>query len=284
MSDIENILKQEAEEIATLEAEEEEKLDFEAGFTGVEPVKPQSQPEPEPEPAPEPEPEPQPPEAKKPTYDELESRLRKTEGTLGELASRVRAMHKAGSEEAKKQRASIPDPSIVEQAADDPEKWKKLEEEFPDWAQGVAQYVDLTERRLANSIIKKDDIEKYVQDYFSEQTETVRNIVQEQLIEDKREVERAKLDRIFPEWNTELQSEPFNRWLRVQTDETLKLFESDSAEDYIKLLDLYKGKQPKQDPNLRLVGNIAPTTRSTVTQTPQPSEQDDFDEGFELGR
>jgi hypothetical protein len=289
MPDLEEMLNEEDAALKAEEANAEEDKDFAEGFSGE---APKEEPKEEIKAEEQPVVTEQSKEEKKPSYEELETRLRKTEGTLGSINSRLNAMHKAGSEEAKKQKAKIPNKAIVDEAIEDPEKWKKLTEDFPEWAEGTSQYVDLAVKKVSSKIIDKEDIEKYVQEHFAEASQSLRNELKQELraeAEAQRaaEIEKAevqKIDKAYPEWNNVAHSDDFLRWLRVQDQETLKLYESDYATDVIKLLDRYHGKQQKAAVDKRLNGNIPATSRSSVTRTPPNTEDEDFEEGFRVGR
>lgn len=302
MPDLEEMLNEEDAALKAEEANAEEDKDFAEGFSGEAPKEEPKEEIKAEESSEQPVVTEQPKEEKKPSYEELETRLRKTEGTLGSINSRLNAMHKAGSEEAKKQKAKIPNKAIVDEAIEDPEKWKKLTEDFPEWAEGTSQYVDLAVKKVSSKIIDKEDIEKYVQEHFAEASQSLRNELKQELrAEAEAEAQRAaeaeaqraaeikkaevqKIDKAYPEWNNVAHSDDFLRWLRVQDQDTLKLYESDYATDVIKLLDRYHGKQQKAAVDKRLNGNIPATSRSSVTRTPPNTEDEDFEEGFRVGR
>lgn len=212
------------------------------------------------------------------------SRLRKVEGTLGELTSRVRTMQRAGNKAAEEQGAKSPSKEQVEQAMESSQKWEELKEEFPEWVEAAEEKWALQEKRLEKrleNLIPSDYMSKEeVSKLLDEQKEALKQ-------ELRKERELEKVDNKYPEWQTTTDSPEFLAWLRVQDQETLLLYESDYASDVIKLLDQYEGwkkqtsqKEVSQKQTQRLEKAIPPTTRSATPPSTVKTAEEAFAEGF----
>lgn len=195
---------------------------------------------------------------------ELVHLVKTTVGRVGSLQSELQRIGKAAAAQA----ADSPTDRQINQAAGDPEAWKKLKEDFPDWAEGVES---LIAARIP-SAQPQVEIDKVLD-------ERIARIKAEWRAEREREAEEEIAEE-RPDWKEVVSSKEFADWLMQQPASYAKrALESNRPSVVLKVLsDFDKSrKQPKQEqrPN-RLASAAIPSgsakpniTKSVEDMTPE---------------
>jgi hypothetical protein len=133
---------------------------------------------------------------------ELVHLVKTTVGRVGSLQSELQKIGKAAATQA----ADSPTEKQIERASESPEAWKKLKEDFPDWAEGVEAYVS---SRIPSSAAP--DTQKIV-------SEAVARARAEVVALREKEAEE-ELDDTRPDWRNVVKGEDFAKWLSSQPAE-----------------------------------------------------------------
>jgi len=178
--------------------------------------------------------------------DGLEQRLRKSEGTIGNLNSQLTGLKDENSrmKTALEQRASTaaaggsaPTAAAVTAAGKNSEKWAALKEEFPEWAEAV-------EERLAGqpsqAPVDLDSLRTQIRDELTGEL-TGRITADVQAATEDRLVNVAHRG-----WKDLVKTQQFADWMKAQPSEVQALGASPVAEDAIALLDNFKDWQRAQ--------------------------------------
>ena len=160
------------------------------------------------------------------------------------------------------------------------EDFEEITRDYPDFA--VAQ------RNLMNKVVSKLKgtgssfdpiaIERIVSEKVAGQTATF-----------KQEIIDSSLEVVFPDWKREVQSEAFSKWMAGQSADVQALAASDSVGHAAQMLKLYeaaKNAPPKvAKPSIRQQQIAAAVTPKGIGgHIPAPSEDDDFNAGFNTQR
>jgi hypothetical protein len=133
---------------------------------------------------------------------ELVHLVKTTVGRVGSIQSELQKIGKAAATQA----ADSPTEKQIERASESPEAWKKLKEDFPDWAEGVEAYVS---SRIPSSAAP--DTQKIV-------SEAVAKARAEVVALREKEAEE-ELDDTRPDWREVVKGEDFAKWLSSQPAE-----------------------------------------------------------------
>jgi hypothetical protein len=151
-------------------------------------------------------------------------------------AAAVQAAFDAAKKAATAAGTQAPTQNQISQAASS-EKWKKLKEDFPDWAEALDERLA---EQAANNKPQTVDQEALKKGVFDSLTPTLQQIRAELRAEASREVrELAKIDAKHEGWEDTVKNPAFNTWMESQTAEVKALASSDKSADAIRMLDLY---------------------------------------------
>lgn len=288
-----------------MDVEEGTDADFEAGYAGTgapaaamqptntEPEKKDDKPAVQPEaqateaseaktdpttaPASEPEPE---PEWKK-AIAKLEERTRNVEGHIGGLTAAQKALREtmAAAQAAAKAAPDAPTQAQLDKAISDPDEWKTLETDFPEWARGTKSLIDARLKGVPQ--IDPEDLQRKVAEQVRGQTEAVR-----------KEIVTTALEAVMPGWTEEVKTSEFAEWAKAQPDEVKRLIVSDKVGDAARMLRLYdKHKNapapaptptaPPKDTSRkdRFAAAVAPKG-TAATPAPGKSDEDELMAGY----
>jgi hypothetical protein len=202
--------------------------------------------------------------------DALDHRFKSFEGRLGKITTTLEtlAAGKAAATTVSAAGGDAPTQAQVQDAAKSSDRWKRLTEDFPDWAEAI------DERFAAIPQAKEVDLSGIKTDFSK------------QLADAKTEARQlARIDAKHEGWEETVNTDEFKAWLTKQAPEKQALAKSDKAKDAITLLDDFKaaGKKDKEANDKRLKSAIP--AKGVVT-TPQPSINDDdaFESGFKAVR
>lgn len=199
------------------------------------------------------------------TVPDLVNGLKEARGRIGALQS-----------EWSKAKAAGPSQTQISAAVKDPEKWASLKSDFPEWGEGITEYVESRLGSLAGSGLTAEQIEQLVTQKAGERTAELERTFSERLVEFK-----------HPGWKKEVNTSDFAAWLAVQPDQTKALANSSDPLDAIAMLDSYAAHKAKpvqqvQQGRQQRLANAVTTTRSNpapVTKTfdqMSPAEQWDY--------
>ena len=209
----------------------------------------------------------------------LPRRLSTLEGSLGGLKSQLTtalATAKAATTEGK----VAPSQAQIADAATSGERWKKLEEDFPEFAAAFQEQMAASQKEVLGKMPKPlnlDDIKK-----------DVVGAVQPMLQEVKSEARQlARVDLKHEGWEETIKTQAFGDWMKVQAPEVQALADSDKATDAIKLLDSFEVHRKKVADDAaaklkkekRLAGAITPQGTAGVAET-GISDEAAFERGF----
>lgn len=274
-------MDQETQTQAVESNEKQDEADFSAGFDGAQEtsaLEPEKKVEPKEEPKVEAAPaqaavEPEEFDPKRAfesitkTVNDLTDTVKKTVGRVGALQSAMdtaKNLSNKGSE--------APSQEQVKQASASTEKWKRLQEDFPEWAEAL----DERFASLPSGKVDLDGLKKQLKDEFE-------SSIGASALASR---EYARIDRKHDGWEETVNTPEFGAWLQTQTEEVRGLAASDKAADAIKLLDAFKehaAKAAKQDKSKqsRLERSIAPKGDGGHAPAPAlPDEEADFNTGF----
>ena len=162
---------------------------------------------------------------------QLSGRVRNAEGHIGGLSSQLKQQIQA-AQAVHAQGGDAPSASELRKAQEDPEAFKRLKEDYPEFAAALKPAMDdLVKAELAKF---KDLMPKDQQSQFDVQTLT-ESIRRELTVEVR-----------HPGWKKEVKKPEFVGWLQSAPREVQMLAGSDDPEDAVRLLDLYKAPKQKQ--------------------------------------
>lgn len=203
------------------------------------------------------------------TVDKQSDRLRNIEGQIGGISLQLKtALATAKTVETKG--GDAPTQAQVQDAAKSGERWKRLKEDFPDWADAVDERLAaLPKSEVDVTSLKKDvttDINKAVADAKAEW--------QRELIEDKHEG-----------WVATVNTDEFKAWLPKQTPEIQALAKSDKTKDAVRLLDSYAESRKKDKANKdQRLKSAMPAKGVAAAAQPTINDDEAFERGFKTGR
>jgi hypothetical protein len=214
--------------------------------------------------------------------EESAKRLRNIEGHIGGLNSKLDTALATAKAAAEKDAGTgaAPSDTQVQQALSDPDAWKRLKEDFPDWAGPVEKEFSALRAELAKAKPAAVDVEGItkavegkVSGAFARGLDTAE--------------ERAYIRLKHPSWRETVKTTDFREWLGAQPDDVKQLAASDSGNDAVKMLDKFddhrKVKAKEADDRAkqqkRLEGAITPSGSGTPPDT-GISDEEAFSRGF----
>jgi hypothetical protein len=168
----------------------------------------------------------------------LESANRQFATELGRANGRVSALQSKLDSGAAAARAVKDAPTQAQQdaAAEDPEEWKQLMEDFPEWGVAFKKKIDADIARITRSM------ETRAAEGAPAAQANVAEIVQQEVA--KREF--ARVDRLHPGWRDTVKTPAFEAWFKIQSQDVQALAESDVSDDAISILDLFRESAPSR--------------------------------------
>lgn len=156
-------------------------------------------------------------------------------GHIGSLSQGQRAIQQMLSESRQiaKEGVDSPTQAEAEKAAQDPEEFKALKEEYPQWGAAIEKAM---EARLAK-----------VQTFRPEQIESiVQQRVEQKLAEQARQAVDVHLDAVAGgNWQETVRGQTFQEWMAKQSEQIKALAESPHMRDAATMLRLFRADQSK---------------------------------------
>lgn len=176
-----------------------------------------------------------PPADKAPWEDRLaalEAANKQLTTDLGRANGRVSALQSKLDSGAAAARTVKEAPTQAQQdaAAEDPEEWKQLMEDFPEWGVAFKKKIDADIARITKTM------ETRTAEGAPAAQANVAEIVQQEVA--KREF--ARVDRLHPGWRDTVKTPAFEAWFKTQPQDVQALAESDVSDDAISMLNLFR--------------------------------------------
>lgn len=204
----------------------------------------------------------------------LSSDIAALKGSVEQITGKLT---QAASAAATEQGAEAPTKQQISVALKDGEKFKQLQEDFPEWADALQEAIGSQSEAIKQAVLKELPSPKEVdttQFLTAEQFEQQLGASIEQQI---------PIYLKHPTWKKDINSQEFMSWLPTQPDDVKALAESEDPEDAITLLDKFHGRAappPKTNSQKsRLEASVAPDTGANRAVPKAISE----DEAMKIG-
>lgn len=189
------------------------------------------------------------------SVDGLAQRLRQTEGHIGGLGSQLKDVQQenvrlktdlaAATKAAAASGAATPTTAAVQAAGKNSEKWKALQEQFPEWAEAVDERLGAPQVPPDLDALRTQVRDEITSDLTTRITADVRASI-------AAETESRLVNIAHRGWTDTVKTQAFVDWMGKQSPEVQALGASPVAEDAIQLLDSFKDSQkglpPPVDP------------------------------------
>lgn len=214
--------------------------------------------------------------------DKLQKGHDKLAGNVGGLARDTNEIKDrlATGNAAAKSVGDAPTQAQVQAAAASPAKWEKLKDEFPEWASATDEMVDAKiAARLGAQQIDTEAVNRLVSQQLEGQTAKVRQ-----------EIISSTLEVVLENWQEEVSTPAFEKWLNAQPAEVKALASSEKVGDAARMLKLYEKAKQAPVPSVpsaskdvdarqkRLQAAVAPKGSGGVASS--RSELDEFEAGY----
>lgn len=219
--------------------------------------------------------------------DALPGQMRNLAGHIGGLNSKLDTALTAAKTAAEKAggAAAAPTEKQVQAALSNPDAWKKLKEDYPDWAGPVEAELSAIRTELSKQPKPQQvDVAAVKKDVVDSVTPLISAA-------ERRGREFAQVDIKHEGWEDTVKSPQFGGWLKTQPADVQGLAASDRGRDAVRLLDAYKANQAQIElaeqerlkKEKRLAGAVTP---KGTNSPPQSGISDDaaFDRGFKRAR
>lgn len=164
------------------------------------------------------------------------------------------------------QTGDAPSNTQIAAAGKNSEKWEKLKQEFPDWADGLQELVSMSMQGAQPGV----NPEELRQQFLAELAQTKQDLTTQ--------FEMAKIEEKYEDWTDQVRTNEFRNWMQMQPPEIQSLAQSEKARDALRMLDLYNQAkaQPtasiKQEREARLA--VAATQKGTGAPPPSKRVED----------
>ncbi len=213
--------------------------------------------------------------------DGIDHRVKSAEGRVAAMQKTLSVARTTAT-----QVADSPTQQQITTAAVSSEKWKKLEEDFPEWTAALNERLSAMSAEFTGKLpkIDVDGIKKQVVGSVTPLLVSVKSEARE----------LARVDFKHEGWEDTIKTKEFTDWFSKQPTDIQALAESPKSADAIKLLDAFKkastpppAPQPDQARQHRQQQRLeaAVTPQGSARQTPPALTDDDaFEAGFYGGR
>lgn len=207
--------------------------------------------------------------------ESIPSQVQKLSGHVGVALDQIRGLTTKATKAAEAAGAESPTDKQVQAALANPEAWKQLREDFPEWAGPVEAELTALRKEIGKRQAPQVD------------TAAIERRTAEAVDEAE---ERAFVRLKHPTWKKDVKTPEFQKWFSSQANEVKALAGSKMADDAIRLLDSFKEHQTKatetkQKNERRLERAVAPKGGTPPAST-AISDDEAFTRGFKraLGR
>lgn len=167
--------------------------------------------------------------------DKLSDRQRNVEGHIGGLKTSQQSMQAAMEAARKTATTEAPTKQEAAKAAEDPEKWKALKKDFPEWAEATEELLkaNLATVQPAGKAFDQAAFDAKLEERLKGVTGIVKEAVRQEVID-------GTLDAIFPGWKDDVKTPKFTEWFKAQPKDVQALAESPGVGDAARMLRLYE--------------------------------------------
>lgn len=207
----------------------------------------------------------------------LDHRLKSMEGRYASVQRQIEEL--AAAKAAAATVPTSPSKAQIDAASGDTEKWKRIKEDYPEWAEAMDERLSAfkVEPPKIEGFVSKEDFEKQVGQIRESVRADVRTSIHEDLVEDMHEG-----------WKQTVSSDEFKGWFKAQPANVQALANSPRARDAIRLLDSFKAAKQdaanKAEEQRKKDAELDATTTPKGTRgrgsTPHISDEDAFESGF----
>lgn len=205
----------------------------------------------------------------------IPGQVQKLSGHVGVALDQIRGLTTKATKAAEAAGADSPTDTQVAAALANPEAWKQLKEDFPEWAGPVEAELTALRKEIGKRQAPQVDM----------------GAIERRTAEAVDEAEERAFVRLkHPTWKKDVKTPEFQKWFSSQANEIQALAGSKLADDAIRLLDSFKEYQTKaaetkQKNERRLERAVAPKGGTPPAST-AISDDEAFNRGFKraLGR
>lgn len=217
--------------------------------------------------------------------ERMEKQLRNIHGHIGGLKDtqlKMQEMLTAASKTAAAHVSDAPTQSQVQEAMANPQEWESLKGEFPEWANATEKYMDAKLAALkAPQALDPDAVDRRVQEKLAPEIDRVRQEVKAELID-------LRMQSHHKDWSRVINSPEFLSWEKTLPPEEQEKFLNSSDPTYVaEIITKFKTareQKPQAQPNPRQnIIEAAVSPRGDGGHAPAPSEDDEFNAGFQSG-
>jgi hypothetical protein len=186
------------------------------------------------------------------SMQELQNQVKRAEGRVSSLQSDLAKQRSAPAE-------VQPTTEQVALAIEDPEEWKKLQDEFPEWGVAIQKKLDAT----TQAMLKR---------YGAQSTEVKQEVLDAAVSQALEAREYARLERAHPAWKSLTATPAYQKWFSEQPAKVQALAESPYSEDAIAFFDKFKtdtGGVPSTNNAAELQARRQQVLQTSATTTPR---------------
>jgi len=209
------------------------------------------------------------------SLEALHKRVDQVDGNTRATSGRVSALQSAiekGNAASVRAGTDAPSGEQIAQALHDPDAFKQLKEDFPDFAGPVEREFAAIRADLAKLSKPAEQQQVNVEEIEQRATQKALRTFREETVEDA-----------HPGWRESVKSKEFKDWLPKQSEDVKALAASDRPRDAIKLLNVYAEHYRKAARNQRrLEAAVSPKGAAPVTKS-GISDEEAFMRGFNNG-
>lgn len=186
---------------------------------------------------------------------ELSNAVKRSEGRVSSLQSDLARQRNAQPAQAEPQ----PSTEQVALAIEDPEEWKKLQDEFPEWGVAIQKKLDAT----TAAMLKR---------YGATQAGVKQEVLDAAVSQALESREYARLERAHPGWKALTATPSYQDWYKAQPADVQALADSPYSDDAIVFFDKFKtdtGGVPSTNPAASLQQRRQAVLAASATTTPR---------------
>ena len=206
----------------------------------------------------------------KTTLESITGKLGAVDSLTKEVKGRMATFQSqlATAQAAAKTVAVAPTPEQIAAASKSKEKWDSLKNDFPEWTDAMDERFAAERAETLKAIPKAEPVD------VAAITRDVGAAVKTDAVTLARQL--ARVDAKHENWEADIQAPEFAAWVATQAPEVKALAASESAQDAIKMLDMYydhrKGAERKDKNKARLDAAVTPKPASSGGPSILPDE------------
>lgn len=160
----------------------------------------------------------------------------------GRVAAMQREFQQARAAQTAVAPQDAPSQGQMAAAANSPEKWEQLKQDFPEWAGAMEEYVAAQLGSVRSNAAGLSP--EQVQQALAQQRAEIQAEMQ-------RELNYARVEGKHENWRDEVNTPEFAAWFSMQAPEVRALADSPNAKDAIRMLDMYQDAKKRPASEIR---------------------------------